>query len=77
MIAQTPEADGEITGRKATRLQHATPNAKRGRAVRAERDTHWVLCALDITVHERWMNGPFLCVTKKFWGEPCELRNSP
>jgi hypothetical protein len=37
----------------------------------------WRGVALDNTVHERWMNRAFLCVTGKFWGEAGELENSP
>jgi hypothetical protein len=33
--------------------------------------------AVGFAVHERWMNGPFLGVTDKLWGEPCEFEKSP
>jgi hypothetical protein len=34
-------------------------------------------CVVRIPVHERWMNGRFLGVTEKLWGEPCEFKITP
>ena len=62
MIARAAAAVGAITGvMVATR-----PGTGATRGVRVRNP-----------VHERWKTLGFLCVTRKFWGEPCELKNSP
>ena len=65
-------SDEEARGMPSTRVAPRSPPASPAHPASPD-----VTIRVGNVVHERWMNIRFLCVTGKFWGEPCALQNTP